>query len=60
RLDMELCEIRGVLETAIRQGLDKDIPEGLRYVQISETLINKLCREILRAESLMIHPPVDT
>jgi len=41
-----LNELLQVLEGAIRQGTDNDIPEGSRYVQISDTLIKELCTKI--------------
>ena len=42
--------VQMVLETAIRVGADQDIPEGSRYIQISETLANQMA-EVLALET---------
>ena len=36
---MTLSEIIAAFEAAPRMGAEKDEPEGVRYVQISETLL---------------------
>ena len=46
-------EMQGILfrllhlfETSSRMGTEKDEPEGTRYVQISDTLVNLISAEI--------------
>jgi hypothetical protein len=34
--------VKMVLHTAVRIGADKDEPEGMRYIQLSETLVNEM------------------
>ena len=47
---MSMIEIIDALERAPRQGAAVDVPEGSRYVVISETALNQMIRE-LRAGS---------
>ena len=47
------CKILGVanaLRRAERLGADKDEPEGVRYIQVSDTLARLLADELDRAE----------
>ena len=44
-----LQKVMTILLTATRLGADKDEPEGARYVQISETLVNQMI-EYLKQE----------
>ena len=37
-----LDQIIKMLKEATRMGAEKDEPEGARYIQISETLVNEL------------------
>lgn len=46
---MNISDIITRLETADRLGADIDEPEGCRYIQISETLINQII-EALQCE----------
>jgi hypothetical protein len=39
-------EILNMLKSAPRLGAENDIPEGTRYIQISETLVNKIISDI--------------
>lgn len=41
-----LAWVEAVLRTATRIGADKDEPEGTRYIQISETLVNQMCEAL--------------
>lgn len=43
---MSLTEIVEMLRTAERQGAEIDQPEGSRYIQISNTLANRLADAI--------------
>ena len=45
-------DVLGVLRTATRIGADTDDPEGVRYIQISETLATELANR-LEAHLLM-------
>ena len=47
---MSIVDVIDALERAPRQGAALDVPEGVRYVVISETALNKIIRE-LRAGS---------
>jgi len=42
--ELELINI--ILAKSERIGADKDYPEGARYIQISETLVNKMIETI--------------
>lgn len=46
----ELEHIIVVLETATRQGIDKDEPEGARYIQISDTLAKEMVEALRQHE----------
>ena len=39
---MDLKEIIKILKEAPRSGQDKDEPEGVRYIQISDTLTSEM------------------
>ena len=43
---MNLMEIADALEGGPRQGAAEDRPEGVRYVVLSDTLINQITREL--------------
>jgi hypothetical protein len=51
-LGMNIAEIRDVLESSVRQGSDLDVPEGSRYIQLSDTLVKILCLELRMIEEL--------
>lgn len=51
---MEIKEVILTLMTAPRNGADVDIPEGSRYIEISETLVNEIV-ECLKEHA---HEPV--
>lgn len=42
RINMEICDILGIFQTAPRIGSEEDFPEGSRYVQFSDTLCSKI------------------
>jgi hypothetical protein len=44
RLSLESLYL--ILSTATRIGTEKDVPEGSRYIQISETLANRMLATI--------------
>ena len=46
---MTLEDIKHILIMADRIGSDKDIPEGTRYIQLSETLVEEMI-EVLDEE----------
>ena len=52
QLESELIKL---FETAPRIGADEDVPEGVRYIQISDTLARKLLAEL--QGSVPIHLP---
>jgi|WetSurMetagenome_2_1015567.scaffolds.fasta_scaffold154388_3 hypothetical protein len=41
-MEMTIKDIILILESADRQGSEKDEPEGTRYVQVSDTLLQKI------------------
>jgi len=43
---MTIPEIADALERAPRQGADKDQPEGSRFVVFSDTVLDKMAREL--------------
>jgi hypothetical protein len=43
---MRIAEVIDTLERAPRQGAVSDVPEGARYVVISETALNRIIREL--------------
>lgn len=45
-----LQKVMTILLTATRQGAAKDEPEGARYVQISETLVNRMIEHLKRVD----------
>jgi len=47
-----LKEVVKVLEDATRMGAETDEPEGARYIQISETLVDEMLM-VLRDEALL-------
>ena len=47
---MSIREIIDGLESAPRQGAAVDVPEGARFVVISETALNRMIRELRLAE----------
>ena len=48
---MSIAEIADVLEGAPRQGASVDVPEGVRYVVLSDTALNRIARELRMAAS---------
>lgn len=48
---ISLEEIANVLRFAPRMGAEKDIPEGSRYIVLSDTLANRLATVIEEAAS---------
>lgn len=47
---MDVKDVREILLTAERMGAEVDAPEGARYIQISETLVNKMVEALTRKE----------
>ncbi len=45
-IHMEICDVRDLLAIAPRLGDEKDIPEGTRYIQISDTLARKIEKKL--------------
>jgi hypothetical protein len=43
---MNIPEIADALERAPRQGADNDQPEGSRFAVFSDTVLNKMAREL--------------
>lgn len=43
---MTILEVAEALRTATRQGADQDIPEGSRFIELSETLANEMIKAI--------------
>ena len=43
---MNLTEIKDILERADRIGQPTDEPEGVRYIQISDTLTNEIINSL--------------
>jgi len=43
---MSIVDVIDALERAPRQGAAVDVPEGTRYVVISETALNQIIREL--------------
>jgi len=46
--DFDMGNVANILENAERIGNVKDEPEGSRYIQISETLVNKMLGVLAR------------
>jgi hypothetical protein len=46
---MELQDVLSVLESADRMGAVQDVPEGSRYIQISDTLARQMVEALRRA-----------
>lgn len=42
----DLLEIAKELDDSVRLGADKDVPEGVRYIKISDTLARELAIKI--------------
>lgn len=47
---MELRDVINALESAPRIGAEVDIPEGSRYVQITETALSLIIESVKAAE----------
>lgn len=47
--ELTVAEIVKVLESAPRMGLERDLPEGNRYIQLSDTLARKIA-QVLRQQ----------
>ncbi len=48
---MEIKDVIEMLETGLkRMGSDKDIPEGSRYIQISDTLVKEMVEVLEKYE----------
>jgi len=47
---MKLSDIIKIFQTAQRIGRDKDFPEGVRYIQISDTLAIEIEEELINIE----------
>lgn len=43
---MDMKDVVQVLKTAPRMGAEKDEPEGSRFIQLSETLVDKIVQEL--------------
>ena len=41
-INMEICDILELFKMAPRIGNERDIPEGTRYIQLSDTLARKI------------------
>jgi len=52
---MDLKDVIDAFNQAYRMGTEKDIPEGSRYIQISETLLNEII-EALKEELVKREP----
>lgn len=52
---MNIADVIEGLEQAERMGAEEDIPEGSRYIQISETLLLQII-ETLKRELVMQEP----
>jgi len=48
-----------VLEDAARLGEDVDEPEGARYIQISETLVNEMLKALRENPRIVVHSSVN-
>jgi hypothetical protein len=48
---MSIPEIADALERAPRQGADKDQPEGSRFAVFSDTVLNRMARELRLASA---------
>ncbi len=47
---MDLTEIIKTLRIADRIGAEKDVPEGTRYIQLSDTLANEIADDLERIQ----------
>jgi len=43
---VNIKDIAQILRTASRMGAETDVPEGTRFIQLSETLVNQIAREL--------------
>ena len=43
---MTLNDVVEILKTAPRMGAEKDEPEGTRFIQLSEALVDEIVREL--------------
>lgn len=46
-----LSDVVNILTNAERLGANKDKPEGARYIQLSETLVNELIYAIINSKT---------
>ena len=52
---MTIAEIADAMENAPRKGASVDSPEGVRYVLLSDTLVQKITRELRLAAAEQPH-----
>jgi hypothetical protein len=45
-IEMALKEVCALFDQADREGADKDVPEGVRYINVSDTLANQISSKL--------------
>lgn len=53
---MTLSEIIDILERAERSGNQEDVPEGARYIKISDTLSGEMISSLYRVKQALNSP----
>ncbi len=50
---MKVSDVRKILKNAHRQGTEEDVPEGSRYIVLSDTLVNQMAEWLTPEEPVV-------